>query len=634
MGINGVWSIIGDSGIRVALSRLCSGRLRPGTQVSAPATGGSDEDEVIDLTGISTAVGSTEVQTTDTHPTSSGIIPLPPQPGWHPVRLAIDASLWIYHSHSAVTHFNATNASPWTPSQGLKNQPNAYHLRVFFFRLCRLLVLGIKPIVVFDGWNKSKAKRGGRGSFGSAANGFIILAKLFGNPVKNADGEAEQECARLELAGEVDLSCTDDADYFLFGGRYLMRTWRAGGWKPSGSGTSTPTKSKSRGVGEASTPTPMATSTKRKAMGGAAARSQKISDDDSDGASTADEVEEEEGSDLTHTRIYRMPDLKKDYDLDRAGLLLIALLCGCDYGNEGGIKGIGPVRALELAKAGYGAELLAEINQRRALPQLRPEQNSPRNFTTTEKIAKALVGKEESYREVLSRKRPSSVKALTESGFPDMRIVDAFYGRDGIQQAGGQARQADTWEWSLPDIEGLRRFCVDEFEWTPTYTEKMFEGNLYPAVRLLQLRLEAHRKLAPPIPAPYKTRPTSHAESEVLVQGIHRKRVKFGGSEYRVTLNYDSLKRTHLQKLNMPSGSHNSAEALSPRVWVEADLVSMAYPTMAAAYEEHAAAKSAKRSSTAKRKKTSQVEVPRGQSTIDSFFPKAKKMMSIANNDV
>lgn len=195
-----------------------------------------------------------------------------------PLRLAIDISIWQFQVQAA---------------RGGSNPA----VRTLFYRLMRLLSLSIQPIFVFDGPNKpafKRNKRSGRGD-GVATAMAKRLIRLFGYQIHDAPGEAEAECALLQLRGIVDAVLSDDVDTIMFGCTKTWRNWSAEGTK----GSKTP----------------------------------------------------------THVSVYDTQLLRQgESGLDREGMVLVALMSGGDYIPEG-IPGAGVKLACEAARAGFGKSL-------------------------------------------------------------------------------------------------------------------------------------------------------------------------------------------------------------------------------------------------------------------------------------
>ncbi|RKF54073.1 putative flap structure-specific endonuclease protein [Golovinomyces cichoracearum] len=195
-----------------------------------------------------------------------------------PFRIAIDVAIWQFQ-----TQAGRGGSDPAT--------------RTFYYRLLRLLALSIQPLFVFDGPNKPPFKRNKRtGSNGGSVSNLLTkqLLTLFGFPYHCAPGEAEAECALLQLNGIVDAVLSEDIDTLMFGSELCLRNW---------------------------------------------------SSEDSRGNHSP-----------THVSAYYKKTVSERYGLDREGMILVALMSGGDYNTEG-IHGCGIKLACEAARAGFGKSL-------------------------------------------------------------------------------------------------------------------------------------------------------------------------------------------------------------------------------------------------------------------------------------
>jgi len=195
-----------------------------------------------------------------------------------PLKLAIDISIWNFQTQSG---------------QGGQNPV----LRTLYYRLLRLLSLAIRPLFVFDGPNKPPFKRNKKTGYHSASLPDYLtkqLLKQFGFPFHTAPGEAEAECASLQLSGIVDAVLSEDVDALMFGCGVTIRNWSKEGTK----GNKTP----------------------------------------------------------THVNLYRAETTQETSGLDRDGMILVALMSGGDY-VPAGVPGCGVKTACEAARAGFGKDL-------------------------------------------------------------------------------------------------------------------------------------------------------------------------------------------------------------------------------------------------------------------------------------
>ena len=193
-------------------------------------------------------------------------------------RLAIDISIWQFQIQSG---------------QGGRNPA----LRTLYYRLLKLLGLGIQPMFVFDGPYKPKFKRKAKVTPNTACLDNFLTKELlnrFGFPYHDAPGEAEAECALLQKQGIVDAVLSEDVDTMMFGCSMSLRRWTAEG--------------------------------------------------------------ERSGKTPTHVTMYTAECTEKNAGLDSQAMILVALMSGGDYDSEGLTK-CGPKLACEAARAGFGREL-------------------------------------------------------------------------------------------------------------------------------------------------------------------------------------------------------------------------------------------------------------------------------------
>lgn len=126
-----------------------------------------------------------------------------------PFRLAIDAAIWQIQAQSG---------------RGGRNPA----LRTLFYRICRLLCLGVQPLFVFDGPQRPQQKRGAKicVEAGTYFNKTIkALLDCFGCHYHDAPGEAEAECAMLQKYHVVDAVLSEDVDTIMFGSRCTLRNF-------------------------------------------------------------------------------------------------------------------------------------------------------------------------------------------------------------------------------------------------------------------------------------------------------------------------------------------------------------------------------------------------------------------------
>ncbi|PWY80368.1 exonuclease [Aspergillus sclerotioniger CBS 115572] len=319
---------------------------------------------------------------------------------------AIGAGERLSLSRLAVTHLERTakpiriavDISIWLFQVQAGRGGRNPELRTLFYRLLKILALPIHPLFVYDGKNKPPFKRGkavsGR-SYGSAPIIRLskILVDLFKFPRHEAPGEAEAECARLQRAGVVDAVMSNDVDALMFGSTFTVMGF-----------------SKESGTGSAA---------------------------------------------ATHVTCYRMDGAGEPSSvmLDRAGMILFAMLSGGDY-LPSGVPKCGSKLAGEIAKAGFGADLLeildsgcddldVKLSEWRERLQYELEENESGYFQTKHKAVRI----------------PDT--------FPD-RMILSYYAKPVVSTTSDivalEQRLVNAWDKDI-DVVELRRFAANTFEW-------------------------------------------------------------------------------------------------------------------------------------------------------------------------
>lgn len=300
-----------------------------------------------------------------------------------------------------------------------------------FYRLLKFVALPIHPLFVYDGRHKPPFKRGkavsGR-SYGSAP--IIRLSKtlidLFKFPRHDAPGEAEAECARLQRAGIVDAVMTNDVDALMFGSTFTVMNFS----KDSASGNS--------------------------------------------GA--------------THITCYRTEEehgLPANVPLDRAGMILFAMLSGGDY-LPSGVPKCGSKLAAEIAKAGFGSDLLdivnsdavdvdAKLDEWRTRLQFELEENESGYFQTKHKAVRI----------------PETFPDRTILSYYANPVVSTSDDLDALRHS-----LTDAWDQEVDALE-LRKFAEDVFDWK-------YRSGAKKIVRLLAEPLASYRlRLGKPVFTPH-----------------------------------------------------------------------------------------------------------------------------------
>lgn len=239
-------------------------------------------------------------------------------------KIAIDSFNMLYQFLASIRQ---SDGNPLTDSKGNITS----HLKGLFNRLVYFKKNSIKPVFVFDGIAPKlkererelraekkieadkkykeaidmglmeEARKYASGT--TKLESFMIeeskeLIKAFGFPVIEAPSEGEAQAAYLSQKGDLFASASQDFDSLLFGAKYLIRNLSVGG--------------------------------KRKIPGTSQYKDVSI----------------------------EYYDLSKNLEvlgLSQEELIHVAILCGTDF-NPGGIKGIGPKKAIKMIKEYRGRE--------------------------------------------------------------------------------------------------------------------------------------------------------------------------------------------------------------------------------------------------------------------------------------
>ncbi|KAF4607635.1 hypothetical protein EYR38_001708 [Pleurotus pulmonarius] len=129
------------------------------------------------------------------------------------LRIGVDVSIWI-----ASCEAGARSGSLHSPNENAA-------LKIFLYRLCRLLTIPATFIFVFNGPNRPLRKRGvsvvNRPSW--VTDYLKPLIANFGFYHHQAPGEAEAELAELNRRQYIDAILTEDSDVVVFGGLNIFR---------------------------------------------------------------------------------------------------------------------------------------------------------------------------------------------------------------------------------------------------------------------------------------------------------------------------------------------------------------------------------------------------------------------------
>ncbi|KAF3386311.1 Flap endonuclease [Penicillium rolfsii] len=334
-------------------------------------------------------------------------------------------------------------------SRGGKNP----ELRTLYYRLIKLLALPVHPLFVYDGRHKPPFKRG-KAVSRNPGNLPIIqrskdLIERFRFPWHEAPGEAEAECARLQQAGIVDAVISNDVDTLMFGSTFTMMNFS----NESGSGAS--------------------------------------------GA--------------THVTCYHLNSHGhvSNVSLDRAGMILFAMLSGGDY-LPSGVEKCGPGTAAEIAKAKFGEDLLQIIASH-------PPDLDSRLCEWRERLQYELDSNESGY---FANKHPA---VRIPENFPDPTILE-YYAEPKVstdeEMSALRHRLRHAWDREIDPLP-IRSFTAENLDWKYRSGARKVIKNL--AEPLVSYRLRRQRpvsgtpggSLAPNCDAPW-------------LQKVYKSRVSFG----------------------------------------------------------------------------------------------------------
>lgn len=281
----------------------------------------------------------------------------------------------------------------------------------------------IQPLFIYDGPNKPTFKRNRtvNGTHQSSATNRLSkkLLQLFRFPYLTAPGEAEAECAVLQKENIVDAIMSEDVDTLMFGAKTVLKDWSSEGNR----GNKSP----------------------------------------------------------THVSVLDADKIRNSSGLDPYGMILVALLSGGDY-DTNGIDGFGPGLACEIAKAGFGKDMIRASlrGDARALTEWR------------ERLHRELRENEKGF---FRRKS----KALIPISFPNETLL-SYYTNPTISSKSEldqlKTHLHEQWDQDI-DIPALREFTANHFDWKYKTGAKKFIRSFAPAI----LAYRSRRKLYEQAPA-------------------------------------------------------------------------------------------------------------------------------------
>ncbi|KMU82792.1 flap endonuclease [Coccidioides immitis H538.4] len=319
-------------------------------------------------------------------------------------------------------------------------------LRALFYRLARLISLPVHPIFVFDGSGRPEYKRGKLVIRNGRAGAWNIrsskrLIELFGFHHHDAPGEAEAECAKLQTMGIVDAAMSNDIDTVMFGSKITFMNFSRASKGPSAA---------------------------------------------------------------THVSVYRRDGSATNVPFDVGGMVLFALLSGGDY-LPAGVPRCGPKLAAEIARAGFGTDLLDIIT------------SNPRDLTMPLNEWRKRLDYELSTNESGYFKSKHMAVRIPES-FPDLQVLFDYIHPLTSSERDLEKLRKLQWNGDF-DVSALRQFVSEELGWTSLAGAHRFVRKLAPA--LICYRLYAQPQAPPRAKVSgRKDNPTMDGLAEIKLQFV------------------------------------------------------------------------------------------------------------------
>jgi hypothetical protein len=237
------------------------------------------------------------------------------------------------------------------------------------------------------------------------------------------------------------------------------------------------------------------------------------------------------------TAFYYLASIIDVCGLDKAGMILVALLAGGDY-NTIGIRSIGIKAAVRLAKLGYGKTLL--------------EATSGCKTHTTASLARCAAWRELAAQELETTgiegqdgaRLAAAVNLRGAVDFPGMKILRNY--TDPVIK-----KDYPPIDWNREiNLVGLVNYYQQTFEWNHQRVINSLRNNLFEAIAVREIRRHAlivdSRKDLAGLTQASKTKPPSYTASpiystkELLWVAVHDEKKSFATDQvrsYRVELN-------------------------------------------------------------------------------------------------
>lgn len=165
-----------------------------------------------------------------------------------------------------------------------------------------------------------------------------------------------------------------------------------------------------------------------------------------------------------YVECYDMNDLEREFGLDRAKMIKLALLLGSDYTE--GVTGVGPVTAMEI---------LAEFDTPEGLTQFRDWWESVQLKSSTEPA--------ESMSDFKKRFKRNATKIFLPANFPQPEVTEAYLHPE-------VDADPTPFEWGAPDLDAIRTYMDAMAGWDFAATEKV----LVPVLQNLNGRIQEEKQ--------------------------------------------------------------------------------------------------------------------------------------------
>ncbi|TVY46347.1 Flap endonuclease GEN-like [Lachnellula occidentalis] len=143
-----------------------------------------------------------------------------------PLRIAVDEPYWRYKNIQHEEAEDIKKSNDCFLKQSIEDKyPGTNPIeKNTLYVLLNILLRGVQLVFVFDG--PGRPPKNGRQAFDAEKEQTLLLRELLdklGVTCWNAPGEAEAECARMQMLGLVDAVWTEEADAFMFGADVVIK---------------------------------------------------------------------------------------------------------------------------------------------------------------------------------------------------------------------------------------------------------------------------------------------------------------------------------------------------------------------------------------------------------------------------